>query len=60
MQELRVVVPARLLAALDDYARSRGVSRAEAVRDALCCGPLVGTLMRMSEAGISLSDVVGP
>lgn len=58
MQELKVAVPAGLVAALDHFAVAKGLSRAEAIRLALCSEPLVDDVMH--GGGVASRDVLGP
>jgi len=58
MAELTVGVPAPLLAAIDEYARAQGVSRAEATGLLLYSAPWVAE--RIAHAGVSSRDVLGP
>lgn len=58
MEEIRIELSAEVLAALDDYARSHGLSRAEAVRVALCSAPQVAP--QLTRAPVSARDVLGP
>jgi hypothetical protein len=57
MAELKVAIPAPLLAVLDRYAHTHGVSRAQAVSLLLHSAPWVSEHMA---SGVSLRDVVGP
>jgi hypothetical protein len=58
MAKVELQIPSRVVAALDRYARAEGLSRSEAARFALCCGPTVtGFLDRQ---GVPSADVVGP
>lgn len=58
MEELKVDVSSELLAALDKYAHSQGLSRAEAARLALCSAPQVAKVL--TRAPVSGRDVLGP
>jgi hypothetical protein len=58
MVRIDLEVPANILEALDSYARAAGVSRAEAARFALCCGPTIAEFL--DRQGVPSADVVGP
>ena len=58
MEEIKLTVSSELAAALDDFARSQGVSRDEAVRLALYSTPALARVLR--QAPVSGRDVTGP
>jgi len=58
MEEIKVELSSEVVAALDDYARCHGLSRAEAARVALCSAPQVAKLL--TRAPVSARDVLGP
>ncbi|HEX4025118.1 MAG TPA: ribbon-helix-helix domain-containing protein [Steroidobacteraceae bacterium] len=58
MEQIKVTVSSEVMAALDEYARSQGLSRADAVRAALCSAPQVRSAL--SRTPVSSRDVVGP
>ncbi len=58
MEELKVSVSAEVLAALDDFARAQGLSRADAVRAALFNSPPV--VHFLTHGRVSSRDVLGP
>jgi hypothetical protein len=58
MEEIKLTVSSGVAAALDEYARSLGLSRADAIRVALCSAPQMRSAL--SRAPVSSRDVVGP
>jgi len=58
MEQIKVTVSAEVVAALDEYARAQGLSRADAVRVALCSVPQVRSAL--SRTPVSSRDVLGP
>jgi len=54
MEELKITVSPKVLAALDDYARARGVSRADALLDS----PPVARWL--THGPVASRDVLGP
>jgi hypothetical protein len=58
MEQLKVSVPPEVLAALDDFARAQGLSRADAVRAALLYSPPVARFL--THGPVASRDVLGP
>jgi hypothetical protein len=58
LEEITLSVPAGLVAALDEYARAHGLTRAEAAGMALYSAPEVASMV--FGADVALRDVVGP
>ena len=58
IEEITLSVPAGLVAALDEYARAHGITRAEAAGMALYSAPEVASMV--FGADVALRDVVGP
>ncbi|MGH8143754.1 MAG: ribbon-helix-helix protein, CopG family [Steroidobacteraceae bacterium] len=58
MEQIKVTVSSELVAALDEFARSQGLSRADAVRMALYSAPQVRSAL--TQTPVSSRDVVGP
>jgi hypothetical protein len=58
IEEITLSVPAGLVAALDEYARAHGVTRAEAAGMALYSAPEVASMV--FGADVALRDVAGP
>jgi hypothetical protein len=58
IEEITLSVPAGLVAALDEYARSHGVTRAEAAGMALYSAPEVASVV--FGADVALRDAAGP
>lgn len=58
MEQIKVTLSSDVVAALDEYARSQGLSRADAVRMALCSAPQVRNAL--TRAPVSSRDVLGP
>ncbi len=57
-EELKIAVSSKVLAALDDYARAEGLSRADALKAVLLDSP---PLARFLEHGpVASRDVLGP
>jgi hypothetical protein len=56
--QLRLTVSCEVLAALDDYARSQGLSRRDAARVALYSAPQVARAL--GHGTVALRDVQGP
>jgi hypothetical protein len=56
--EIKVTVSCEVIAALDDYARSQGLSRADAARVALYSAPQVARVL--GQGPVALRDVLGP
>jgi hypothetical protein len=58
MEQLTVTVSAEVMAALNDFARAQGLSRAEAVRTALFYSPAVARFL--AHGPVASRDVLGP
>ena len=58
MEEMKVELTAEVVAALDDFARCHGLSRAEALRVAVYSAPQVAKAL--TRAPVSARDVLGP
>jgi metal-responsive CopG/Arc/MetJ family transcriptional regulator len=58
MKNVHVSLPSSVVEELDGYARTHGISRAEAARFALCCGSPIRELQH--ERGVRSADVLGP
>ncbi|MFI4914056.1 MAG: hypothetical protein ACHQAR_02565 [Steroidobacterales bacterium] len=58
IKNVHVSLPSCVVEELDGYARTQGISRAEAARFALCCGSPVRELQY--ERGVRSADVLGP
>jgi Ribbon-helix-helix protein, copG family len=56
--ELKVSLSSEVMAAVDDFARAQGLSRAEAVRAALFYCPSVANFI--THGPVSSRDVLGP
>jgi hypothetical protein len=57
-EELKVIVSTEVMAALDDFARAQGLSRAEALRAALLDSPPVARFL--THGPVASRDVLGP
>jgi len=58
MEQINVTVSSEVVAALDEYARAQGLSRADAARVALCSAPQVRCALNRTP--VSSRDVLGP
>jgi hypothetical protein len=56
--QIKLTVSCEVIAALDDYARTQGLSRSDAARMALYSAPQVARVL--GQGPVALRDVLGP